>query len=152
MTRCATRPIASDRNRMLEPGAQAHCKRVAAWCEELALVLDIPGSDASALQEAALMHHHPIAFLQRCGYSKLAGDLGFMADDSGAPGPRLISNDAEQILIAFRGKRKTSASKRAQDLAHILDIANSFDEQLEYAPFESDSLEIVLQQALERHE
>lgn len=136
---------------MLEPGAQAHCKRVAAWCEELALVLDIPGSDASALQEAALMHHHPIAFLQGAGISKLAGDLGFVGHDS-APSPRLISVEAEQILVALRGKRAGSVSKRAKDLAHILDIANSFDEQLEYAPFETDSLETILQQALERHE
>ena len=73
MTRTATRPIASDRNGMLEPGAQAHCKRVAAWCEELALVLDIPGSDASALQEAALMHHHPIGFLRSSGVLEARG-------------------------------------------------------------------------------
>ena len=53
MARCATKPIASKRNNMLEAGAQAHCKRVAAWCEELSLVLGIPGGDASALQEAA---------------------------------------------------------------------------------------------------
>jgi putative nucleotidyltransferase with HDIG domain len=136
---------------MLEPGAQAHCKRVAAWCEELALVLDIPGSDASALQEAALMHHHPIAFLQGAGFSKLAGDLGFSGIGY-CDAPRLISADAEQILIAFRGKRRGGASKRAHDLAHILDIANSFDEQLEYAPYEIDSLETLLQHALERHE
>ena len=31
-------------------------------------------------------------------------------------------------------------------------MANSFDEQLEFAPFESDSIEKVLQRALERHE
>ena len=84
MTRCAVpKPIASDRNTMLEPGAQAHCKRVAAWCEELALVLDIPGSDASALQEAALMHHHPIGFLQGDA-SPSWRDLGFAGAQSGA--------------------------------------------------------------------
>ena len=63
---------------MLEAGAQAHCKRVAAWCEELSLVLGIPGGDASALQEAALMHHHPLAFLQGEGFSRLADDLGIL--------------------------------------------------------------------------
>jgi putative nucleotidyltransferase with HDIG domain len=151
LTRTATRPIVSDRNGMLEPGAQAHCKRVAAWCEELALVLDIPGSDASALQEAALMHHHPIGFLEAAGYSKLAGELGFVGAEV-SDAPRLLSADAEQILIAFRGKRHGLASKRAHDLAHILDIANSFDEQLEYAPYETNSLETLLQHALERHE
>src|SRR5215218_1506359 len=141
MTRCAVpKPIASDRNTMLEPGAQAHCKRVAAWCEELALLLEIPGSDASALQEAALMHHHPLAFLQGTGYSKLADDLGFFSEEIQAA-PRLISTDAEQILQALFGKRRAVASKRARDLAHILEMANCFDEQLEFAPFECDSLE-----------
>lgn len=137
---------------MLEPGAQAHCKRVAAWCEELALVLDIPGNDASALQEAALMHHHPIGFLQGPGYSKLAGDLGFYEEET-STAPQLLSGDAEQILVAVcaKGKRRNPVGKRAHDLAHILEIANSFDEQLEYAPFESDSLETVLQQALEKN-
>ena len=151
MTRIATKPIAGERNRMLEPGAQAHCKRVAAWCEELALLLEIPGSDASALQEAALMHHHPIAFLQGVGYSKLADELGFLSDDSQSA-PRLISMDAEQILQALFGKRGSVASKRARDLGHILELANCFDEQLEFAPFECDSLETVLQRALERHD
>src|SRR3954470_5291819 len=120
MTQCAPRPITSGRNGMLEPGAQAHCKRVAAWCEELALVLDIPGNDASALQEAALMHHHPITFLQGSGYSKLADDLGYSGQESSTPGPRLMSMDAQQIIIAFRGKAKNMATKRAHDLAHIL--------------------------------
>jgi putative nucleotidyltransferase with HDIG domain len=151
MARCATKPIASDRNNMLEAGAQAHCKRVAAWCEELSIVLGIPGGDASALQEAALMHHHPLAFLQGEGFSRLADDLGFYSDGCHAA-PRLISLDAEQILVASQGRRKGATSKKAQDLAHILDIANSFDEQLEYAPFETDSMETVLQKALERHE
>ena len=151
MARCATRPIASDRNSMLEAGAQAHCKRVAAWCEELSIVLGIPGGDASALQEAALMHHHPLAFLQGEGFSRLADELGFYSDDAHAA-PRLISLDAEQILVASQGRRKGATSKKAQDLAHILDIANSFDEQLEYAPFETDSIETVLQRALERHD
>ncbi|HYI93357.1 MAG TPA: HDOD domain-containing protein [Bryobacteraceae bacterium] len=151
MTRSATKPIAGERNRMLEPGAQAHCKRVAAWCEELSLLLEIPGSDASALQEAALMHHHPIAFLQGAGYSKLAEDLGFLTDDSQSA-PRLISMDAEQILQALFAKRGSIAPKRARDLAHILELANCFDEQLEFAPFECDSLETVLQRTLERHD
>jgi putative nucleotidyltransferase with HDIG domain len=136
---------------MLEPGAQAHCKRVAAWCEELALLLEIPGNDASALQEAALMHHHPLAFLQGTGYSKLADDLGFFSEEIQAA-PRLISTDAEQILQALFGKRRAVASKRARDLAHILEMANCFDEQLEFAPFECGSLESVLQRALERRD
>jgi putative nucleotidyltransferase with HDIG domain len=151
MTRAATKPIASERNRMLEPGAQAHCKRVAAWCEELALVLDIPGTDASALQEAALMHHHPIALMQGAGYSKLAGELGFFSSDP-STAPRLLSEDADQILQAVFRKKRGGTSKRALDLAHIMEMANCFDEQLEFAPFESDSIETVLQKALERHD
>ncbi|HYP09023.1 MAG TPA: HDOD domain-containing protein [Bryobacteraceae bacterium] len=146
---CAAKPLASERNGMLEPGAQAHCKRVAAWTEELALVLDVSGGDASALQEAALMHHHPLAFLQSTGAGRLAGDLGF-AIDTDSSAPRLISVEAEQILSAFRAKRPVAASKRVNELVRILDIANAFDEQLEFAPFEQESLSAVLQRSLER--
>jgi putative nucleotidyltransferase with HDIG domain len=134
---------------MLEPGAQAHCKRVAAWCEELALVLDVSGGDASALQEAAMMHHHPLAFLQ--GTSKLAGDLGLVVEDELAV-PRLLSSEAEQILTAFRARRLVAVSRPINELVRILEMANAFDEQLEFAPFESEQLAAVLQTSLERHD
>src|SRR5215218_1968096 len=98
MKQTASKPLVTERNRMLDPGAQSHCKRVAAWCEELALVLDIAGGDASALQEVALMHHHPLSFLH--GSSKLAGELGLAMENQGGAS-RLLSVDAEQILAAF---------------------------------------------------
>ena len=98
-----------------------------------------------------MVHHHPIAFLQGCGFSKLAGDLGFFGDEE-ANAPRLISSEAEQILLALRGKKQHPVSRRAKDLARILELANCFDEQLEFAPFESESLETILQRSLERHE
>jgi putative nucleotidyltransferase with HDIG domain len=151
MSRCATMLLAGDMKKILEPGAQAHCNRVAAWCEALALALDIPAGEAAALHEAAMMHHHPIAFLQGKGFSKLVGDLGFLQEERPNPA-RLISEEAEQILVALRSKRQNELGRRFQDLANILDIANCFDEQLEFAPFENDSLEAVLQQALERHD
>ena len=151
MTRSATKPIAGERNRMLEPGAQAHCKRVAAWCEELALLLEIPGSDASASAGSRADASPSDRLSPGVGYSKLADELGFLSEDSQSA-PRLISMDAEQILQALFGNRGSVASKRARDLAHILELANCFDEQLEFAPFECDSLETVLQRALERHD
>jgi putative nucleotidyltransferase with HDIG domain len=149
MIHCAARPLLRERKGMLDPGAQAHCKRVAAWCEELSLVLDISGGDASALQEAALMHHHPLAFLQ--GSSRLAGELGFAMEEEAAI-PRVLSLDAEKILSAFLARRPVAAGRRVNELVRILDMANAFDEQLEFSPFESEQLSAVLQRCLERHE
>ena len=151
MISCAAKPLVSERNGMLDPGAQAHCKRVAAWCEELALLLEIEGGDASALQEAALMHHHPLAFLQ--GSSKLAGDLGFALDDEDSGGStRLLSVEAEQILAGFRGRHRVATSRRIKELVRILDMANTFDEQLEFSPFEKEQVSTVLQRAVERND
>jgi putative nucleotidyltransferase with HDIG domain len=120
---------------MLDAGAQAHCKRVAAWCEELALKLGICAHDAAALQEAALMHHHPISFLPNTGTLQLVSELGLQTE---APRglPRLLSVEAETILRAFRGKHARRFPRETRRLAQLLEAANNFDEQFEFAPFE----------------
>src|SRR5207253_976972 len=87
------------------------------------------------------------------GYSRLADDLGISlatVDESSAP--KLISAEAEEILRALQGKDKQSTSRRAQDMARILDMANCFDEQIEFGPFEAELLQAILQRALERKE
>ena len=138
MTRTAAERLATERNRMLDAGAQAHCKRVAAWCEELALKLGICAQDAAALQEAALMHHHPISSFQNTGTARLVTELGLQAE---APRglPQLFSVEAEHILRAFRGKQARMFPRQTRRLARVLEAANNFDEQFEFAPFEEAS-------------
>lgn len=153
MTKCATKPIVSERNKILNPGAQAHCKRVAAWCEELALALDLPAEDTDAMHEAALMHHHPIGLLHGSGYAKLAGELGCLADairESNAP--KLISAEAEEILQALQGNDPYGTSQEAQEMAHILKMANCFDERIESSSLKAELLQTILQRALEGKE
>lgn len=149
MTIGATKPLWSDMNEMLDPGAQAHCRRVAAWCEELARVLGIGSDEAAALQEAALMHHHPSALLNHSGASRLAGELGLAFEEDTAS-QQGMSVRAEQIIAAFRSKRATVTSKRVNELVRILDMTNAFDEQLEFAPFEAEQLASVLQGCLDQ--
>jgi putative nucleotidyltransferase with HDIG domain len=143
MTRTAARPLAPEHNRMLDAGAQAHCKRVAAWCEELALKMGICAHEAAALQEAALMHHHPVSFLQNTGTLQLVSELGLQTET-----PRglsqLLSVEAEHILRAFRGKHPRLFPRQARRLARLLEAANNLDEQFEFAPFEEKA---TLQQA-----
>lgn len=148
MSVCGINAVTQSNIEILEPGAEAHCKRVAAWCEELALAMHLPAREVAALREAALMHHHPLAFLQGEGFGRLIGDLGLKAGEDPAL-PRLVSKQAEEILIVVRGKRKGAPNSRATELALLLEMSNAFDEQLEAAPFESESLELVLQQELD---
>lgn len=99
-------------------GHSQHCRRVALWCEEVAASLRLSAPDRSTLREAAMSHH----------------ELGGIRGAATA-----------EVLKCFRGERD-SVSARAADLAHILELANTFDEQLEFFPFEDCDLEGLLKQ------
>src|SRR3954454_16414856 len=61
------------------PGTESHCKRVAAWCEELARALHLLAHERSALVEAALGHHQPELLFGE-GFDRLLEDMGFTVD------------------------------------------------------------------------
>ena len=77
----------------------------------------------------------------------MLGDLGLAEAVSNTQ----ETNLAERILNAFSQRGAATDDERAADLAHIVYMANCFDEQLEFAPFEQDGIEKVLAPALGDH-
>jgi putative nucleotidyltransferase with HDIG domain len=108
----------------------------------------LPPDTAAALLEAALQHHQPL-YLRDSSLSRLMGDLGFQADSAFDDKSTTRSKLAEQILVAFQSRVAPDENDQAAHLARVLEAANCFDEQLEYAPFEQDGIEKVLDQAVE---
>src|SRR5690349_4809779 len=90
------------------PGTAAHCKRVAAWCEELALALRLPAHERSALIEVSLSHHQP-ELIFGDGFQRLITDMGFRTQ-SEATDPAAVSRLSTGILRAF----KNGSSSRDQ--------------------------------------
>jgi HD-like signal output (HDOD) protein len=130
----------------VQDGVKAHCRRVAAWCEEIAAKLKLPADESLALQRAALLHHEPKAFADNA-LRRLLADLGLPTDGLSTAQTRSSSALAEQILRAVRTGTGARPTSRAAELARILEAANLFDEQLEYAPFEEDQIDHVLSRA-----
>lgn len=118
---------------------EAHCRRVAAFCGELAGALEISAADRSALHEAALHHHD---FVESMLTDRLVFDLRIPEPGLTPDQEASITPLAHAILDCLRGIEGPSPDNgQAGALARILDMANHFDEQLEFAPFED--LEIV---------
>ena len=78
-----------------EAGTDAHCRRVAAWCEELARKMHLPANESAALVEAAMLHHRPI-WLRGTSLSRLMGELGVQTEPEEEPRP--ASPLAERVL------------------------------------------------------
>src|SRR3954452_3434747 len=126
------------------PGTAAHCKRVAAWCEELTLALKLPAQEKNALTEAALSHHQPELTFGG-GFQRLIADMGFRTECDNAD-PAAISHLSNEILRAFQ-KGAGSRNKRAVELARLLEFVDCLDGQLEFAPYESDNIRRILDAA-----
>ena len=101
---------------------KAHCRRVAALSVEMARQLELAPVEVAVLEQAAMVHHHPRELL---------------VEDVSAPGwhihgERFASDVARQAGDLFH------QPAGASPLMNILELANGFDERLEYAPFASD--------------
>ncbi|HYP15521.1 MAG TPA: hypothetical protein VEQ63_16455, partial [Bryobacteraceae bacterium] len=119
----------------IDLGHSQHCRRVALWADEIAASLNVNSQERCSLRQAALGHHDPAPNI--------------------APKPVLISQGrsrtpgvctSEEILDCFHEPRE-KAPGRAADLAHVLELANTFDEQLEYLPFAEADLDSLLENA-----
>ncbi|HYL76611.1 MAG TPA: HDOD domain-containing protein [Bryobacteraceae bacterium] len=100
-------------------GVSAHCRRVAAWSDEIASAMGLSAEDRCLLQQAALSHHFPPVLLEDSSRARLLKDLRL--EESGDRW--LIPPDVSQIL---RGEGK---------LAAVLEIGDDFDEFYEAEPF-----------------
>src|SRR5687767_8139362 len=96
-----------------EAGVTAHCKRVAGWCEELARALYLPKEEATALRDAALMHHQP-DLLRGPALNRLMGDLGVSTEPDAYAKSSGSSVLSDKILRELRsGKREAVPSSSA---------------------------------------
>ncbi|HYO83070.1 MAG TPA: HDOD domain-containing protein [Bryobacteraceae bacterium] len=111
-----------------ETGTEAHCRRVAAWTEELCRATKRTRDEANALAEAAKAHHYPDV-MSGTTMARICKDLGVRPPDQVESSEEL----AHMILAQFRGF--SQGNKRVVELSMILEAANLIDEELEYAPF-----------------
>jgi putative nucleotidyltransferase with HDIG domain len=125
-----TFPTVTPKTTHIEAGTLAHCRRVAAWSEEVARALHLPPAETMALSQAALAHHWPDV-MSGPGLCRILDDLGI-------GGMLLDPNDsrsmADAILLALQNPN--SRTGRIGELAAIVEAANWLDESLEYAPYQ----------------
>ena len=114
-------------------GTDAHCRRVAAWCRELAIAAGLSESDRNLIEQAALSHHLPEILLNERGRSRLLADLRL---EEGVG--ELIGDEVRELLKAFRGE--AAASGRLVKLAALIEISDDFDQYFEAEPL-LDTLE-----------
>jgi putative nucleotidyltransferase with HDIG domain len=109
-----------------------HCRRVAAYCGEIASALAFTDDIRESLQHVALLHH---------GYEELQNETA-MAELFGiAPRiPPLSLNTTEAAVL--HGNSNEDPVIRM--LVTILDMTDQFDETLEYAPFNEQTRSAML--------
>src|SRR5688572_16452017 len=93
-----------------DAGTRAHCRRVAAWCDELARAVRLKPDETSGLIHAALTHHRP-DLISRNALTRLMDDLGVCASNAYSDYAE-SSAMAEEILSAFGARPATAPSVR----------------------------------------
>lgn len=140
----SSRNTGSDGATPAEAGTSAHCRRVAAWCDELARAMHLNVKETAGLLHAALTHHR-LEVMSTGALTRLMEDLGVCASNAYNDHAESTAM-ADQVLTAF-GQPRAAASDRVRQIARLLECANYLDEQLEYAPFEQESIEKILTEA-----
>jgi putative nucleotidyltransferase with HDIG domain len=121
---------------------EAHCRRVATLAAEAAVRLRLPVADAALLEEAGLQHHYPVESLGIRPLGRLLDDLGIQLAPAWEQSE--LSADVRAVLRAFHLKRRSQEPERALRLGEILEVANLFDERVEFTPFEFQTADQVL--------
>lgn len=124
-----------ERRRTVSPAVEAestidHCRRVTAWCRELAGALWLPQYETAALCDAALMHHHA-DLMPDDALRRLLADIG-LADGEGDLRGRYTGRLSDRVLDAYLNPAGTH-DERSRALAALLEHANSCDEEAEFA-------------------
>ena len=110
-------------------GEQAHCRRVAAWCCEVAHALGLSQAERDVVEQAALNHHFPPIVSSDGSRSRLLKDLRL--EETGARA--LLNPEVDQLLQAFWGNEPASDPSTAK-LAAVLEICDDFDQHFEAEP------------------
>jgi putative nucleotidyltransferase with HDIG domain len=116
-----------------------HLRRVSALAREIAARLRLKPTDIDALAEAALLHHYPAEVLEAEPLNRLLADLRLGAPHGAASAfpPRRVRD----VLERFHAGRSANA---AHVLAQIVQVADFFDERLEFFSFEPMNFEQII--------
>ena len=116
----------------------AHLRRVASLVREIALRVNLGPVESEALAQSALLHHYAPEVLETETLSRLLGALrtGF---PPGAPSA-FPSREVRGILERFHAAKPDDP---AGALAQVVEVANFFDERLEFLPFETVNVEQI---------
>jgi HD-like signal output (HDOD) protein len=130
-----------------QPLFEAHCRRVAALALETATCLGLPAEEKHILEQAALLHHNSCELLAPKVLARLMRDL------AGPTGQALVSEGTpagfpapgpQALLEALHHRPATALHPRISTLTEILEIANFFDERLQFLPYELVTVEQIL--------
>lgn len=105
-------------------GLEAHCQRVAAYCREIAVSMKLPARSRILLDAAAKSHH----------------DRPFSADAVEGMLRDCLEPDSASSATPYR----TCPTSLPSPLATILEMANQFDEEIEFAPYSDEPLADLL--------
>jgi hypothetical protein len=101
-------------------GVEAHCRRVTAFCNEIALSMKLPLQSRVALQRAARTHHDDALCIEA---------TEAMLRDCREP---------ESAQTAWPSRRQGTSLE--WPLQIILEMADQFDEEIEFAPYADEPL------------
>jgi putative nucleotidyltransferase with HDIG domain len=127
-------------------GLRSHCVRVAAWAQELSGKLKLT-EEERVLKQAALLHHFPLDMLETETMNRLTGDLWPGSPDHPLSTETAVPLSVRAILQAMRQPGGSQRADRISAIANVLELADLFDEQLEIAQFEGQSVSQVLETA-----
>ena len=138
-----------------DAGVAAHCRRVAALAVEIAGRLRLPADAMQLLERVALLHHYPAVLVEPEALDRLMIDLcgdGWRSslDKAKAKAPQALPSDLRAVLKALGAPSASEEPDRETILAEIVEIANLFDEQLEFLPYEFKTVEQILDELRDR--
>jgi len=131
-----------------EPGLGAHCRRVAALALEISHRLRLPANEGGVLEQAALLHHFPPALLTAPACNRLLVDLCGPEWPATVSGPGFMEKpgypEARAVLEALRQPKRGQVENKAALFAQIVELADLFDEQIEFLPYLYRTVEQML--------
>lgn len=131
-------------DRSTEPLAHEHNRRVAALALETAACLGLPLEDRQSLEQAALFHRCWPQVLGPKALDRLRMDLGVGYPAVPQPPAESLSGGAQAILEALRRRPARSDDEMVSRLTEILELADFFDQRLQFLPYERITAEQIL--------
>lgn len=122
--------------RSTEALVHGHRRRVAALALETASSLGLPPADKQSLEEAALSHHCLPGFLESEALDRLGTDLGVRYPADPPPPTKDPGGSCQTLLEALRRRPARSHDERVSRLVEILELADFFDQRLQFLPYE----------------